>query len=143
MLHDGDTVELGGSVLTAHLTPGHTKGCTTWTMQVPGDGRMLQVVIIGSPNVNPGYILVGNKEYPQIAQDYVKTFKVLKSLPVDIFLGAHGAYFGLKRKYPQMHPGGPNPFIDPEGYHRFVGGREFDFQKEWVRQMAHPGSPAP
>ena len=96
VLHDGDKVELGGARLTAHLTPGHTKGCTTWTMQVQEGGRTLNAVIIGSPNVNPGYVLVGNKEYPQIAEDYVKTFKVLKDLPCDLFLGAHGAYFGLK-----------------------------------------------
>src|SRR6267143_6310721 len=119
-LHDGETVELGGSKLTARLTPGHTKGCTTWTMQVPEGGRTLNVVIIGSPNVNPGYILVGNKNYPQIAQDYVKTFEVLKSLPCDIFLGAHGAYFGMKEKYPKM-AAGVNPFIDPEGYKAYVG----------------------
>src|SRR5215467_3987294 len=80
VLHDGDTVELGGSRLTAKLTPGHTKGCTTWTMQVDDGGRKLNAVIIGSPNVNPGYVLVGNKGYPQIADDYVKTFKVLNSL---------------------------------------------------------------
>src|SRR6202453_2961321 len=74
VLHDGDTVELGGSRLVAHLTPGHTKGCTTWTMQVNDGARTLNVVIVGSPNVNPGYILVGNKDYPGIAEDYVKTF---------------------------------------------------------------------
>src|SRR5512138_2268987 len=56
-LHDGDTVELGGSTLVAHLTPGHTKGCTTWTMQVDDGGKKLNAVIIGSPNVNPGYVL--------------------------------------------------------------------------------------
>src|SRR3984893_330322 len=70
-LHDGETVDLGGSKLVAHLTPGHTKGCTTWTMQVRDGARTLNVVIIGSPNVNPGYILVGNKNYPSIAEDYV------------------------------------------------------------------------
>src|SRR5438128_3640477 len=84
VLHDGDTVELGGSKLTARLTPGHTKGCTTWTMQVDEGGKKLNVVIVGSPNVNPGYILVGNKNYPQIADDYVKTFASLKALPVDL-----------------------------------------------------------
>src|SRR5207247_176779 len=81
---------------------GDTKGCTTWTMQVDEGGRKLNAVIIGSPNVNRGTILVGNKNYPQIADDYVKTFKVLKSLPVDYFLGAHGNYFGLKAKYEKM-----------------------------------------
>ncbi len=101
VLHDGDTVELGGSKLVAHLTPGHTKGCTTWTMQVRDGARTLNAVIVGSPNVNPGYILVGNKNYPGIADDYVKTFAALKSLPCDLFLGAHGAYFGLSAKYPR------------------------------------------
>ncbi|SPE32060.1 Beta-lactamase [Candidatus Sulfopaludibacter sp. SbA6] len=142
ILHDGDTVELGGARLTARLTPGHTKGCTTWTMQVQEGGRALNVVIVGSPNVNPGYILVGNKTYPQIAQDYVKTFAVLKSLPCDLFLGAHGAYFGLKAKYEKMKAGGPNPFIDPDGYKAYVAEREATFRKEWERQQQNPGSPA-
>jgi metallo-beta-lactamase class B len=143
VLHDGDTVELGGSRLTAHLTPGHTKGCTTWTMQVHEGARTLNAVIIGSPNVNPGYVLVGNKDYPQIAQDYVKTFKVLKGLPCDLFLGAHGAYFGMKAKYEKAKAGETNPLIDPEGYKTYVSEREATFEKEWKRQQQNPGSPAP
>ena len=143
VLHDGDTVELGGSRLTAHLTPGHTKGCTTWTMQVHEGAGTLNAVIIGSPNVNPGYVLVGNKEYPQIAQDYVKTFKVLKGLPCDLFLGAHGAYFGMKAKYEKAKAGEANPLIDPEGYKAYVSEREATFEKEWKRQQQNPGSPAP
>ena len=143
VLHDGDTVELGGSRLTAHLTPGHTKGCTTWTMQVHEGARTLNAVIIGSPNVNPGYVLVGNKDYPQIAQDYVKTFKVLKGLPCDLFLGAHGAYFGMKAKYEKAKAGEANPLIDPEGYKAYVSEREATFEKEWKRQQQNPGSPAP
>src|SRR5580704_8426424 len=115
ILHDGDKVELGGTTLIARLTPGHTKGCTTWTMQVQEGGRTLNVVIVGSPNVNAGYYLVGNKSYPQIAQDYVKTFAVLKSLPCDVFLGAHGAYFGLLAKYEKFKAGDKNAFIDPQG----------------------------
>src|SRR5262245_58476985 len=113
VLHDGDTVELGGSALTARLTPGHTKGCTTWTMRVDEGGRTLNAVIVGSPNVNPGYVLVGNKTYPTIATDYEKTFTMLKSLPVDLFLGAHGAYFGLKAKYQALKGSATNPFVDP------------------------------
>ncbi len=140
ILHDGEIVELGGSKLTARLTPGHTKGCTTWTMQVEEGGRRLNAVIIGSPNVNPGYILVGNTKYPQIAQDYVKTFALLKSLPCDLFLGAHGAYFGLKAKYEKMKTGGPNPFIDPDGYRAYVAERENAFHKEWDHQQKSNGS---
>jgi metallo-beta-lactamase class B len=143
VLHDNETVELGGSKLVAHLTPGHTKGCTTWTMQVSDGARKLNAVIIGSPNVNPGYILVGNKNYPQIAEDYVKTFAVLKSLPCDLFLGAHGAYFGLKAKYEKMKAAAANPFIDPEGYKAYVAERDDTFRKEWERQKQNPGSPAP
>lgn len=142
VLHDGDAVELGGAKLIARLTPGHTKGCTTWTMQVRDGGRTLNAVIVGSPNVNPGYILVGNKNYPGIADDYVKTFVVLKSLPCDLFLGAHGGYFNLKAKYERMKAGGANPFIDPDGYKAYVAEREGAFRKEWERQKQNPGSPA-
>ena len=142
VLHDGETVELGGAKLIARWTPGHTKGCTTWTMQAPDGGRTLNAVIVGSPNVNPGYILVGNQKYPQIAQDYVKTFAVLKSLPCDLFLGAHGGYFGLQAKYDKMKSGGGNPFIDPAGYKAYVDEREATFRKEWERQQKNPGSPA-
>jgi metallo-beta-lactamase class B len=143
VLHDGDTVELDGSKLFARLTPGHTPGCTTWTMEVQDSSRKLNAVIIGSPNVNPGYILVGNKNYPQIAEDYKKTFAVLSNLPVDLFLGAHGSYFGLKQKYEGMKAGGSNPFIDPAGYRAYVTERKDAFRKEWERQKENPGSPAP
>lgn len=142
VLHDGDAVELGGAKLVAHITPGHTKGCTTWTMQVRGGARALNVVIVGSPNVNPGYILVGNKDYPRIAEDYTKTFAVLKGLPCDIFLGAHGAYFGLKAKYEKMKAGDANAFIDPDGYKAYIAERDDTFRKEWERQKQNPGSPA-
>ncbi len=143
VLHDGATVELGGSKLVAHLTPGHTPGCTTWTMQIQDGARKLNVVIVGSPNVNPGYILVGNKNYPGIADDYAKTFAVLKALPCDIFLGAHGGYFGLKAKYEKMKAGDKDAFIDPDGYKAYVAERDDTFRKEWERQKQNPGSPAP
>ncbi len=134
VLHDGDEVRLGGAVLVAHLTPGHTKGCTTWTMKVTEGGKTYNVVIIGSPNVNPGYKLIHNNNYPQIAQDYERMWYVLKSLPCDIFLGAHGGYFGLEEKYPLMKDGGANPFIDPSGYKKFVAQKEQDFRTELAKQ---------
>ena len=136
VLHDGDTVSLGATVLTAHKTPGHTKGCTTWTLPVKDGGKTLNVVIVGSPNVNPGYVLVGNKKYPGIVQDYEKTFQVLKSLHADVFLGAHGDYYGMEAKYAKLKPGAPNPFIDPDGYKAYVADREAAFRKELARQQA-------
>jgi metallo-beta-lactamase class B len=136
VLHDGDTVRLGGSVLTAHLTAGHTRGTTTWTMDETEGGRILHVVIVGSPNVNPGYKLVGNKAYPQIASDYKRGFAVLESLPCDIFLGAHGAYFGLIEKYPRWKNADKNAFIDPAGYKAYIAEREQAFEAELQRQSA-------
>ncbi len=136
VLHDGDTVSLGGTVLTAHKTPGHTKGCTTWTLKVKDGGKDLNVVVVGSPNVNPGYVLVGNAKYPNIVQDYETTFKVLKALPVDIFLGAHGDYYGLPAKFEKLKPGGANPFIDPAGYKAYVANREDAYRKNLAKQKA-------
>jgi metallo-beta-lactamase class B len=137
VLHDGDEVKLGGVVLVAHKTPGHTKGCTTWTMKVREDNKSYNVVIVGSPNVNPGYKLVGNAAYPTIAQDYELTFRTLKSLPCDVFLGAHGAYFGMEAKFALMKPGGTNPFVDPEGYKSYVAEREQAFRAELAKQSGN------
>ena len=134
VLHDGDEVRLGDAVLVAHLTAGHTKGTTTWTMKVSDGGKVYDVVIVGSPNVNPGYKLVGNALYPQIAQDYDRMFKVLKSLPCDVFLGAHGEYYGMAGKFARINPGAANPFIDPEGYKSYVVERENAFREELRRQ---------
>src|SRR5215469_415947 len=135
VLHDGDEVKLGSTTLVAHLTPGHTKGCTTWTMQVTEGGKTYNVVIVGSPNVNPGYKLVNNASYPQIADDYERMWRVLKSLPVDVFLGAHGDYFGLDAKYARLTDGGANPFVDPDGYKAFVAQKEQAFRVELARQQ--------
>ncbi|HTY83735.1 MAG TPA: subclass B3 metallo-beta-lactamase [Silvibacterium sp.] len=134
VLHDGDKVELGGVILVAHKTPGHTKGCTTWTLTVVDKGRPYNVVIVGSPNVNPGYKLVNNKTYPQIAQDYEQTFRVLKELPCDVFLGAHGSYYDMLAKYPRLKEGGVNPFVDPAGYKAYVADREQAFEEELKKQ---------
>jgi metallo-beta-lactamase class B len=136
VLRDGDTVRLGGVVLTAHKTAGHTRGTTTWTMDEAEAGRTLRVVIVGSPNVNPGYQLVGNKVYPQIAGDYRREFQVLKSLPCDVFLGAHGSYYDLKQKYMRMKNGEHDVFIDPGGYKSYIADREQAFETELARQSA-------
>lgn len=136
ILHDGDEVTLGGTTLVAHLTPGHTKGCTTWTMKAREGDKTYDVVIVGSVNVNPGFILVGNKDYPEIASDYARSFKVLKALPCDIFLGAHGAYYGMKEKYAKLEKGGANPFIDPAGYKAYLAEREQAYLANLEKQKA-------
>jgi metallo-beta-lactamase class B len=135
-LRDGDEVKLGDSVLIAHLTAGHTKGCTTWTMKVKEGTKTYNVVIVGSPNINPGYKLVDNKLYPQIAEDYEKGFRVLKSLPCDLFLGAHGSYFDMETKYQRFKGGLATAFVDPDGYKSFVTQKERAFRTELEKQRA-------
>ena len=136
VLHDGSKVKLGGTVLVAHLTPGHSKGCTTWTMKVQEGGKTYNVVIVGSTTVNRRFKLVNNTAYPQIVADYERTWRALKSLPCDIFLGAHGEYFGLEEKYPRMKEGAANPFIDPEGYRQYIVEKEKAFYAELAKQQA-------
>lgn len=135
VLHDGDVVTLGDTVLTAHLTPGHTKGCTTWTLKAKENGKTFDVVVVGSPNVNPGYKLVNNLKYPQIATDYERTFRLLRSLPCDVFLGAHGDYYGMAAKFAKMKAGDRNAFVDPDGYKNYVSDREQAFRAELRKQL--------
>jgi metallo-beta-lactamase class B len=139
VLHDGDEVKLGGTVLVAHKTAGHTRGCTTWTMQVTEAGRPLNVVIVGSWNVNPGWRLVDRPEqpasYPGIAADYRRTFATLKALQCDVFLGAHGAYFGMLAKLDRIKAGAKeNVWVDTKGYQDAVAEREQAFEEELKRQ---------
>jgi metallo-beta-lactamase class B len=136
VLHDGDKVKLGDAELVAHRTPGHTKGCTTWTMKTTADGKTYDAVIIGSPNVNAGYRLVNNEAYPQIAEDYEKTFRMLHELPCDLFLGAHGDYFGLDDKYKRLQSGDTGALVDPAGYKKFVTEKQQTFRSELEKQRA-------
>src|SRR5580693_4819422 len=130
ILHDGEEVTLGGTTLVAHLTPGHTRGCTTWTMKIAS----YNVVIIGSIGVNPGYQLVDNKEVPGIAEEYMRSFKVLRSLPCDIPLGSHPAMYNMAEKYAKLGKG-PNPFIDPEGYKKEIDINEQAFTLRRAEQL--------
>jgi metallo-beta-lactamase class B len=103
-------------------------------MEVTERGKTFNVVILGSPNVNAGYKLVGDPAYPQMAEDFERMWRVLRSLPCDIFLGAHGSYFGLEEKYPLMKEGSANPFVDPGGYKNYIVQKEQDFRTELARQ---------
>jgi len=128
ILHNGDQVKLGGVALTAHLTPGHTPGATTWTMTATDAGKPYHVVISSSIGVNPGYVLVNNSKYPRIADDYRRAFEVMRALPCDVYLAPHGAQYGLVEKYARLEKGGANPFIDPQGYRAYVDNSEKLFQ---------------
>ena len=133
-LRDKEEVKLGGTVLVAHLTAGHTKGCTTWTMKVGDGGKALDAVIVCSPNVNPGYKLVDNAAYPGIADDYARMFKTLASLPCDLFLGAHGSYYDMEAKYGRTQKGDTSAFVDPAGYKKFIAAKTAEFQAELKKQ---------
>ena len=115
ILEDGDEVMLGGSTLVARLTPGHTPGCTTWTMAVEEGDEAYNVVIVGSMGSNPGFQFVNNTTNPTIVDQYKKGFSVLSSLSVDIPLASHPAMYNMADKYKRLGQS-PNPYIDPEGY---------------------------
>jgi metallo-beta-lactamase class B len=129
VLHDGDEVTLGGTTLVAHLTPGHTRGCTTWTMKVKEGSGTYNVVIIGSLGVNPGFQLVNNKQTPQIVDEYRHAYKVMRALPCDVPLGSHPAMYNMQAKFAKIG-NGANPFIDPAGYKE-----ELDTQEELFNRI--------
>jgi metallo-beta-lactamase class B len=137
-LKDGDTVSIGGMKLTAHLTPGHTMGCTTWTFDVQDAGRTLHVVDVCGLSILEKTRVSGMPAYPNITQDYVRTFATLKKLPVDIFIGAHANYYGGMEKAAarQANPNGPNPFIDPAGYRKYIEDVEKRFNEQLKRERS-------
>ena len=137
ILKDGDKVALGGTELTARLTPGHTPGCTTWTMKVKDGGRTLDVVIACSTSVLPEAKLAGNPKYPAIAADYDRTFRVLRSLPCDVFLAPHASFFnGLDKAARLRKSPEKNPFIDPEGYKAYLDRGEKAFRGRLAAEKA-------
>ena len=136
VLHDGDTVRLGDARLVAHLTAGHTRGNTTWSMRVTDRGRIRDALIIGSPNVNPGTQLVNNARYPTIAADYTRGFRTMERLPCEIFLGAHGGYFDLETKHAKLLAGDSTALVDPAGCRAYLAERETAFNAELAKQRA-------
>jgi len=138
VLHDGSEVKLGSTTLVAHHTPGHTPGCTTWTMKADEGGKSYDVLIIGSVGVNPGTNLVGN---PQLVAQYRQSLAYLKSAHVDVPLGSHPAMFNMLEKYPQIKAGSPNPYIDPQGFQTEVTIQETALNNELKRQEVE-GPPA-
>jgi metallo-beta-lactamase class B len=136
LLKDKDQVDLGGVTMIARLTPGHTRGCTTWLMKVTEDGKTYDVVLIGSTTA-PGYTLVNNPKYPNIVSDYEYTFRLLRSVHCDVFLGPHGSFFHLKEKAARLARGErPNPFIEGRSYREFLDRTEKDFLELLSKQKA-------
>jgi len=140
LLRDGDKVTLGGVTMVCHLTPGHTKGCTTWTMDATEDGKVCRVLFFGSTSILPRVSLVNNPKYPNIAEDFASTYRKLKTLPCDVFLAPHTSFFGLAEKAERLKRGEkPNPFIDPQGYRDFIAKGESTFLEQLERERKEAG----
>lgn len=144
VLHDGDVVTLGGVSLTAHLTAGHTRGCTTWTMQVhmKGDPASVKrsVVFLGGMSFWGDFHFVDKPSrpasYPGIARDFQNTFKTLHALPCDVFLGAHGVYFDMLDKLKRYPAEGEKVFIDPQGYRKAIDKGQATFEAALAKEEA-------
>lgn len=138
-VHDGDKVELGNLKLTAHLTAGHTKGCTSWTTTALIDGRTENVVFLCSVTVPRGYKLVDNPQYPTISADYRRSFNVLASLPCDVLLGTHGSFFELSEKIAALKASAhQNPFVNPAECSASIESSRRQFEAEYLRQLKEP-----
>jgi metallo-beta-lactamase class B len=122
---DGEKVELGGVSLTAHLTPGHTKGCTSWSMRVEEDGKPYDVLFVCGLTVSP-YKLTNNNRYPDVVEDARNSLKKLRAMHADVMLAPHGFYFDLAEKAARQKAGLPNPFIDPTELSRHLADMEKD-----------------
>ena len=139
-LKDGQTVSLGGNTLKAYLTPGHTKGCTTWTMTAEEKGKKYNVVFVCSVGLSgigskDGVPLLGNTKYPAIADDFAKSFKILKTIQPDVFLASHGSFFKMAEKIARVEKGGgAEVWVDPQGYQQYLADAEKAYRDEIARE---------
>lgn len=134
---DGDTIRVGPIALTAHVTAGHTRGCTSWSFPVRDDDRELLAVDICSLTLFPFVSLVEPEAYPGIRSDFERSFKALRSLPADIFLASHADMFDMTRKRRERADAGnaADPFIDRAGYLSFIDRSEARFRKALAKQQ--------
>jgi metallo-beta-lactamase class B len=133
-LRDGQTVSLGGWTLTAHITPGHTPGCTTWTFPVTVAGKVRQALDHCSSSVLPGYKLGKTETYPGQTADYEKSFAAWKKLPCEVFIASHGRFYGLHAKKAALDAGKADAFVDPTGCKAFIDRAEGAFKAELKKQ---------
>ena len=134
---DGGQITLGGVTLTAHLTPGHTRGATTWTMDVSDGGVTRHVVFFSSASINPGTRLLNNPLYPNFVSDFEGTFAKLRALPCDIFFAPHGGQFAMAEKFARLDRGEKeNLFVDPEGWKKLVTESERAFRSQLAAERS-------
>lgn len=134
ILADGQKVSLGGWTLTAHVTGGHTKGCTTWAFPVTVAGKVRQAQVHCSSTVLPGYRLGKTETYPGQTADYEKSFATWKALPCEVFIASHGGFYGLRAKKQALDAGKLDAFVDPEGCKAFFARQEAAFRAELKKQ---------
>ncbi|THD64660.1 subclass B3 metallo-beta-lactamase [Phenylobacterium sp.] len=134
IVKDGDTVSLGGMTLTAHITGGHTPGCTTWTFPVTVAGKTRQALDLCSASVLPGYKLGKTETYPGQTADYERSFATWKKLPCEVFIASHGQFFDLHEKRAKLDAGKADAFVDPAGCRAFVDRAEAHFRDELKKQ---------
>jgi metallo-beta-lactamase class B len=134
---DGERVSLGGVTLTAHLTPGHTRGATTWTMELGEGGTKQHVVFFSSASINAGTRLLDNPLYPDFVREFEATFAKLKALPCDIFFAPHGGQFAMAEKFGRLERDAQtNPFVDPAGWKKLIAGAEETFRQQLAVERA-------
>ena len=133
---DNDTISLGGTVLTAHHHPGHTKGATSFTLNVQESGKTYRVVIANMGSINPGVTVTGMPKYPTVGEDYAKTFKAQKDMPIDVWLASHASQFKLHEKYKPGDPYDPNRFVDPAGFKAAVEQLEKVYRAQLEKERA-------
>jgi metallo-beta-lactamase class B len=135
IVHDGEAIQLGNQIMIAHLTPGHTKGCTTWTTKIRDGNKVYDVVFVGSQSALD-YKFVGHESYPGITADFERSFALLNRLPCDIFLASHGSFFHFVEKHERLMRGDANAFIDPDGYKTYLRESEREFRNKLAEQKS-------
>ncbi|WP_340646161.1 subclass B3 metallo-beta-lactamase [Phenylobacterium sp.] len=135
VVKDGGVVELGGLKLTAHLTPGHTEGCTTWTWPVKDrDGSAHTALYFCSASVAANSLVP--EQYPGIVADYRLTFATARAIPGDVFLAPHSEFFDAPAKQARLGKPGPNPFIDRAGYLKVIDAQQKGFEASLAKAKA-------
>jgi metallo-beta-lactamase class B len=133
---DGETLSIGGTVLTTHHHPGHTKGATSFTLDVAEAGRTYRVIIANMPTINPGVTVSGMPKYPGIKKDYARTFAAQRKLVIDVWLASHASQFGMHEKYKPGDPYAPDRFVDPDGFKAAVSRLEKEYRDQLTRERA-------